>query len=58
MRLSGREYEPIVAVAPGTTRPVRVRAGTLSFMFTTAQAIELATQLADAVTELRTQENQ
>lgn len=52
MRLSARDLHPTIVVAPDTVRPIRLRTGALTFMFTAAEAINLATQLADAVTEL------
>lgn len=53
MRLAGREFDPGVVVAPGTTRPIRMRLCGLSFMLDKQEAIQLATQLADAATQLR-----
>jgi hypothetical protein len=57
MRLSGREVTPEVAIMAGTRRPVRLRTGVLTYMLTPAEAIDLATQLADAVTQVKEQEN-
>ncbi|WP_374158771.1 hypothetical protein ACEWX3_04625 [Mycobacterium sp. G7A2] len=57
MRLAARDLEPTVTIAPETGRPVRIRTGALTYMMTAAEAIELATELADAVTRLRAQEN-
>lgn len=53
MRLSSRDLQPIVAISPESIRPIRLRTGALTYMFTPDQAIELATQLADAVDELK-----
>ncbi len=53
MRLSARDLDPTVVLAPDTQRPIRLRTGALTYMFTAAEAIELATKLADAVTQLR-----
>ena len=58
MRLSGRDFEPGVVVAPGTTRPIRMRLTGLTFMLDKTEAIALATQLADAATQLTEQETQ
>ncbi len=52
MRLSARNLEPSVVVSPGTERPIRLRTGALTYMFTTAEAVDLATKLADAVGEI------
>lgn len=51
MRLSARDFRPEVVTAPDSRRPIRLRTGGgITFMFTTDEAIELATLLADAVT--------
>jgi len=52
MRIAARNLDPTVVVAPGTERPIRLRTGALTYMFTTAEAVELATKLADAVGEI------
>lgn len=57
MRLSARDLDPTVVLAPDSQRPVRLRTGALTYMFTTAEAIDLATELADAVTQLKEQEH-
>lgn len=54
MRLSGRHVNPEVVVMRDTARPIRLRAAGLAYMFTADEAVELATQLADAVDEIRT----
>lgn len=57
MRLAARDLNPTVTVAPETGRPIRLRTGAMTYMMTAAEAIELATELADAVTRLKAQEN-
>lgn len=53
MRLRSRESKPTVVVAADdTVRPVRIRAGGLTFCMDTAEAMDLANQLADAITEV------
>ena len=52
MRLSGRDIQPDVKVSPGTVRPIRLRAAGLVFGMERAEALDLATQLADAVAEI------
>ncbi|UHJ55712.1 hypothetical protein LT337_00845 [Mycolicibacterium fortuitum] len=39
---------------PETARPIRMRTGALTYMFTEAEAIDLADKLVDAVDEIRT----
>lgn len=56
MRLAAKDLTPSVVAAPGTARPVRIRLSGLTYCLEADEAIELATQLADAVTRLRTQE--
>lgn len=53
MRIAARDVEPVVATAPGSSRPIRLRTGALTYMFTTDEAIALATQLADAIQTIR-----
>ena len=52
MRLSSRDVQPEIVAVPDTQRPIRLRTGTISFGLTPAEAIDLATQLADAVQTL------
>lgn len=54
MRLSGRDIQPDVKTAPGTVRPIRLRAAGLVFGLGAAEALDLANQLADAVAEVKT----
>ncbi len=56
MRLTARETAPFVNVMHDSVRPIRMRAGGLTFAMETAEAIELATQLADAVAEINNHE--
>ncbi|WP_418601576.1 hypothetical protein [Mycolicibacterium sp. SCSIO 43805] len=56
MRLSGRDIQPDVKVSPDTVRPIRLRAAGLVFGMNTAEAMHLATQLADAVDEIHNHE--
>ena len=49
MRVAARNLDPTVVVAPGTERPIRLRTGALTYMFTPAEALDLANQLADAI---------
>jgi hypothetical protein len=58
MRLTARETAPFVNMVPDSVRPIRLRAGGLTFAMETAEAIDLATQLADAVTQFKAQEDQ
>jgi hypothetical protein len=53
MRLSGRHVVPEVAVAPDTSRPIRLRTGALTYMLTADEALGLAARFAAAVDELR-----
>ncbi|GCA97171.1 hypothetical protein [Mycolicibacterium sp. NCC-Tsukiji] len=53
MRIAARDLKPTVVVAPDTERPIRLRTGAITFQFTEAEAIGLATQLADAVDQNR-----
>jgi hypothetical protein len=52
MRLSGRDIQPDVKVSPGTVRPIRLRTAGFVFAMGPAEALHLATQLADAVAEV------
>ena len=54
MRLSARDISFKVAAIPSSVRPIRVRGGGLTYMLTSEEAVDLATQLADAVSEIRT----
>lgn len=56
MRLTARETAPCVNVMHDSVRPIRMRSGGLTFAMDAAEAIELATQLADAVAEINTNE--
>ncbi|KUI16152.1 hypothetical protein AU191_01050 [Mycolicibacterium acapulense] len=56
MRLSAKEMAVQVGAMPGSARPIRLRGGGLQFQMTCAEAVELATQLADAVDEIRNHE--
>ena len=54
MRLRSAETKPTVAVVPtDSVRPVRVHAGGLTLCMDTNEAMNLANQLADAITEIR-----
>ncbi len=53
MRLAAKNIDPSVVVAAGTERPIRLRTGALTYMFTEHEAVDLATKLADAVQESR-----
>ncbi|BCI55695.1 hypothetical protein NIIDNTM18_49730 [Mycolicibacterium litorale] len=53
MRLSVRDLSFEAAAAPGRPRPIRLRVGGLTYCMSPSEAIDLATQLADAVTELK-----
>lgn len=55
MRLSGREMQASVIVLHESGRPIRLRAAGLTFSMDTAEALDLATQLADAVTRINEQ---
>ncbi|MFV8233690.1 hypothetical protein [Mycolicibacterium fortuitum] len=52
MRIAAKEVEPKIVVMPDTARPIRMRTGALTYMFTEAEAIELANNLVDAVDEI------
>ncbi len=57
MRLSARDFQPEIVLAPDSRRPIRLRAGGgITFMLTPTEAIELATALADAVTNINRKE--
>lgn len=49
MRLSARNCDVKVDVMPESSRPVRLRVVGLTFGLTSAEALQLATDLADAV---------
>lgn len=53
MRLSARDCRFGVRVAPEANRPVRLGIGGLTFCLESAEAVDLATQLADAVADLK-----
>ena len=53
MRLSGRDTQPDIRVAPGTVRPIRLRVAGLVFGLNTSEALDLATRLADAADQLK-----
>lgn len=55
MRLSARDVHPMVVVLHDSGRPIRMRTGGLTFAMDTAEALNLATQLADAVTRINEQ---
>ena len=52
MRIAARNLEPSVVISPDSDRPIRLRTGALTYMFTKAEAVDLATKLADAVGEI------
>lgn len=53
MRRNAQNLDPLVAGAPGTVRPIRMRLGGLVYSMEPEEAIELATQLADAVQRIK-----
>ena len=55
MRLSAREVSPSVVVLYESGRPIRLRTGGLTFAMDTDEALDLASQLADAVTRINEQ---
>lgn len=55
MRLAAKDLAASVVAAPGTARPVRLRIGGLAFGMEPAEAIDLASRIADVVTELKNQ---
>ena len=57
MRLCAKDVPYVVGAAPaGSPRPVRPRAGGITYALTAHEAIQLATKLADIVGELNTLE--
>ncbi|BBX72280.1 hypothetical protein H7H78_11705 [Mycobacterium shinjukuense] len=52
MRLSARNFDAKVDVTPESSRPVRLRIIGLTFGLTPPEALQLATDLADAVNQL------
>jgi len=57
MRLCAKNSTPTVTAMPDTDiRPVRMYLGGMTYRMEPAEALELATQLADAVDELRNTE--
>lgn len=55
MRLSSRDVNPTVVVLHESGRPIRLRTGGITFAMDTGEALDLATQLADAVTRINEQ---
>jgi hypothetical protein len=53
MRIAARNTPATVSIAPDTAHPIRVRTSVATFGMEADEAIALATQLADAVQELR-----
>ncbi len=56
MRLRARETKPSVVVERDSVRPVRLRTNGLTFCMDTAEALDLANQLADAVEQFNIEE--
>lgn len=54
MRISAKNTGYNVLVLPGSGRPIRLRIGGLSYCLDVAEAVKLATAIADAVTETQT----
>lgn len=54
MKLSAREVDYVVRVLPESPggRPIRIRLGPFTFCLDLSEAIDLASRLADAVTQL------
>ena len=55
MRLSSRDVNPSVVVLYESVRPIRLRTGGITFAMNTDEALDLANQLADAVTRINEQ---
>lgn len=53
MRLSAKEVTFKVAAIAHSPFPIRMRGGSLDYLMTEAEALELAHQLADAVTGIQ-----
>ncbi len=56
MRLNAKNVQYDVSVLHESERPIRLNTGTIYFSLTAAEAIDIATQLADAVEQSRTTE--
>jgi len=52
MRLVGKELTLHVKAVPNPLNPIRIRGGGLTFCLTEAEAIDLASKLADVVDEI------
>lgn len=52
MRLAAQNFNPQVSARPDSTQPIRLRTGAMTYSMTTAEAIDLASKLADAVDEV------
>lgn len=53
MRVCGRNVVAVVGVAPaGSARPLRLRFGGITYALTIEESVELASRIADIVTEL------
>lgn len=55
MRLSSRDLRYDLSLLPESSRPVSLRIGGMSYRMDAAEAIELATGIADAVAQLNSQ---
>ncbi len=55
MRLSARDLKYGIGVMPESSRPIRLPTGGLTFCMDATEALELASQLADAVEEAKEQ---
>lgn len=58
MRLNARNVTHEVVAIPGTERPIRLRIGGLAYALYPAEAVAVATDLADAITQLRNEGEQ
>ncbi|VBA62104.1 hypothetical protein LAUMK41_05491 [Mycobacterium attenuatum] len=56
MRLSARNFDAKVGVVHQSWRPIRLRIIGLTFGLTSAEALQLATDLADAVSDTNSTE--
>lgn len=52
MRLSARDFAFNIRLSPISGRPIRMRIGGMTYCMDTAETIELANALADAVDDL------
>lgn len=52
MRILARSVTPEVAAMPGAVRPIRLRAGGITYQLRADEAIDLANQLVDATEQL------